>query len=82
MHAAAANEWTYIILEEQWEINLLFEGHERLILLLLATDEKSDLCQQLADYLLGKLGKLALTKRIEVEEEAIWILENFLIHIR
>ena len=50
---------------------MLFEGHKRLVLLLLATDEKSDLCQQLADYLLGKLGKLALTKRIEVEEEAI-----------
>jgi len=81
VHAAAANEWTYIILEEQWEINLLFEGHKRLILLLLATDEKSDLCQQQADYLLSKLGKLALMKRIEVEE-AMWVLENFLIRIR
>jgi hypothetical protein len=28
------------------------------------------------------LGKLALTKRIEVEEEAMWVLENFLIRIR
>jgi len=36
--------------------------------------------KQQADYLLGKLGKLALMKRIEVEE-AMWVLENFLIRI-